>query len=253
MASSTTTTTKIVEPYHVIEDRITQAIDILRERGGNPNVAAAAREFHVTESRLRGRWNGRKAKSDIILANRKLQEHQELAVCSYLGRLDKIGNPARTFMITGCANSILHRAADGLGISLSFSPYFDPERTFKRTTILSAFRQTGLIPFNPDIVLRKLVVPSTPSPSPPSTPSRHHTELPTVPLTIRPLKRQADQLWYKPPVYTKGRCSSCFRVLARPSFGRSRQGTPPRWARVSGLWVVLQRSNSPVTKVAARC
>ena len=115
MASSTTATTKIVEPYHAIENRITQAIDILRERGGKPNIAAAAREFHVTESRLRGRWNGRKAKSDIVPANRKLQEHQELAVCSYLDRLDKIGIPARTFMITGCANSILRRAADGLG------------------------------------------------------------------------------------------------------------------------------------------
>ena len=64
---------------------------------------------------MRGRWNGRKAKSDIVPANRKLREHQELAVCSYLDRLDKIGIPARTFMITGCVNSILRRAADGLG------------------------------------------------------------------------------------------------------------------------------------------
>ena len=30
------------------------------------------------------------------------------------------------------------------------------EQTFKKTTVLSAFRQTGLIPFNPEIVLSKL-------------------------------------------------------------------------------------------------
>ena len=55
------------------------------------------------------------------------------------------------------------------------------EQTFKRTTILSAFRQTGLIPFNPDIVLSKL--PAT-TPSPPSTP----------PPADRSLKRQANEL-----------------------------------------------------------
>lgn len=113
MAPSTTPTTKIAEPHHAIEDRITWAIDILRERGGNPNIAAAAREFHAPATRLRERWNGCKAKSDIISGNRRLQEHQELAVCSCLGRLDKVGIPARTFMTTGRANSILHCAHDG--------------------------------------------------------------------------------------------------------------------------------------------
>ena len=66
------------------------------------------------------------------------------------------------------------------------------KQTFKRTTILSAFRQTGLIPFNPNIVLSKL--PAT-TPSPPSTPPPATPELPTVPLTIRSLKRQANELW----------------------------------------------------------
>ena len=73
------------------------------------------------------------------------------------------------------------------------------EQTFKRTIILSAFRQTGPIPFNPDIVLCKLpaATPSLPSTLPPadSTP-----ELPTVPLTIRSLKRQANEIWdYRDP------------------------------------------------------
>ena len=66
------------------------------------------------------------------------------------------------------------------------------KQTFKRTTILSAFCQTGLIPFNPNIVLSKL--PAT-TLSPPSTPPPATPELPTVPLTIRSLKRQASELW----------------------------------------------------------
>ena len=40
-------TTTITEPYDVVESRITQGIDILLQRGGKPNIAAAAREFNV--------------------------------------------------------------------------------------------------------------------------------------------------------------------------------------------------------------
>ena len=87
MASSATPTTEPVESYHAIEDRITQAIIVLRERGGKPNISAAAREFRVTATRLRAIWNGRKSKSDIIPGNRRLQEHQELVVCIYLDHL----------------------------------------------------------------------------------------------------------------------------------------------------------------------
>ena len=46
----------------------------------------------------------------MISGNRKLSEHQELAICQYLDRLDKIGLPARRFMITDCANAILRRS-----------------------------------------------------------------------------------------------------------------------------------------------
>ena len=44
------------------------------------------------------------------------------------------------------------------------------EQTFKKTTVLSAFRQTGLIPFNPEIVLSKLSKPET-EPSRPGIPT----------------------------------------------------------------------------------
>ena len=90
-APNTPTTTTITETYHVIESRITQSIDILLQRGGKPNLSAAAREFKVPLQRLRARWNGRKSKQEVVPWNRKLKEHEELAVCAYLNRLDKFG------------------------------------------------------------------------------------------------------------------------------------------------------------------
>ena len=68
-------------------------------------------------------------------------------------------------------------------------------QTFKPTTILSAFRKTGLWPFNPDMVLDKLQPipaparrPSTPIPGPQVDSS------PTTPKTLRSLKQHADSL-----------------------------------------------------------
>jgi len=65
------------------------------------------------------------------------------------------------------------------------------QQTFKTSTVCSAFRATGLIPYNPDIVLSKLREapvprrePRTPPPVPPLT----------MPLTIRSLKRQGEEL-----------------------------------------------------------
>ena len=109
------TTTTIAEPYHAIENRITQGIDILLQRGGKPNISATAREFKVPEQRFRARWNGRKSKQEVVPWNRKLKEHEELAVCTYLNRLDKIGLHARLFMIADCAKGVLRRAHVGEG------------------------------------------------------------------------------------------------------------------------------------------
>ena len=65
-APSPPTTTTTAEPYYAIESRITQGIDILLQRGGKVNIAAAAREFNVPEQRLRARWNGRKSKKEAV-------------------------------------------------------------------------------------------------------------------------------------------------------------------------------------------
>jgi hypothetical protein len=74
-------TTKAIELYHVIETRITQAIDIPHKRGGKLNIVAV-RGFFAPEQRLRARWNGRISRQDRISEYRKLLEYQGLAVCS---------------------------------------------------------------------------------------------------------------------------------------------------------------------------
>lgn len=89
------------------------------------------------------------------------------------------------------------------------------EKTFKKTTILSAFRACGLIPFNPDIVLNKLRASSltTDNIKEPSMvhdqtelfetelPDIHRTPSPnlaneslTTPRTARSLKRLSDKI-----------------------------------------------------------
>jgi len=67
------------------------------------------------------------------------------------------------------------------------------QQTFKSSTIRSAFRATGLVPYNPTVVLTKLREAQT-SPSPPTTPLRSPHSLPNTPLTIRSLKRQGEYL-----------------------------------------------------------
>ncbi len=63
-------------------------------------------------------------------------------------------------------------------------------KTFKSSSIVSAFRKTDLVPYDPQVVLAKLrenrppEQPKTPTPEPPGSPLAI-----TTPLTIRTLKR----------------------------------------------------------------
>jgi hypothetical protein len=67
------------------------------------------------------------------------------------------------------------------------------QQTFKKSTIISSFRATGLIPYNPEIVISKLREAQFPStPTAPTTPPQ--VSSPTMPQTIRSLKRQGDEL-----------------------------------------------------------
>ena len=63
--------------------------------------------------------------------------------------------------------------------------------TFKMATIKAAFRKTGLIPWDPTIVLIKLTVPTMERPStPPLSTIIHDTDLFTTPTTTRILQQQ---------------------------------------------------------------
>jgi len=81
-------------------------------------------------------------------------------------------------------------------------------QTFKESTIKSAFRKTGIVPFKPSIVLSQLQSdrsesePSSqlPEPTTPSPTGRHNPDvLKTTPLTIRNLKRQSEFLYKNAP------------------------------------------------------
>jgi len=66
-------------------------------------------------------------------------------------------------------------------------------QTFKASTIQSAFKKTGLIPYNLQVVLEK-IKPKTPPMPPTEVP-----QLETTPFTIRSLKRQAQYLYKNAP------------------------------------------------------
>ena len=68
------------------------------------------------------------------------------------------------------------------------------QQAFKPTTIVSAFRKTGLIPWNPDLVLSSLQESQICLPSRPITPTHSIPPLLSTPHTIRSLKRQAEYL-----------------------------------------------------------
>jgi hypothetical protein len=81
-------------------------------------------------------------------------------------------------------------------------------QTFKESTIKSAFRKTGIVPFKPSVVLSQFPSQESSAESEPTTPSRsstggRHTGNPdilkTTPLTIRSLKRQSEFLYENAP------------------------------------------------------
>ena len=201
----------IIEPYQVTESRIKQVIDILSDRGDdNLNLAAAAREFRVPVGRfkLRARWAGQQSKQERPGPNKRLSEDEEIAVCLYLDRLEAIGTAARKQMITGCANDILRHyhaeavekatrtgCSDFNKVEFLHALRSIREQAFKKNTILTAFRKTGLLPFAPEIVLKQLPPrPTTPSPSTPPSLGSPSPSSPHTPLTIRSLKRQRSIL-----------------------------------------------------------
>ncbi|KAA8909971.1 hypothetical protein FN846DRAFT_905340 [Sphaerosporella brunnea] len=154
------------ESYKSVETRIQAAIEVLRKRDV-VNIAATAREFNLPEQRLRARWNGRLAKSDLPGPNKRLTEAQELAVCMYLDRLDAIGAQARMKMVTS----------------------FVGEHWTQR--FLDRHPEYYVVKANTMDIDRKLA--HDPPPTPPTTPPP--PDAPEVPLTIRSLKRQFHSVY----------------------------------------------------------
>ncbi len=74
------------------------------------------------------------------------------------------------------------------------------KQTFKKSTVLSSFRKTGLIPFDPQVVLDRLPLPATNTTSdsaqPPVSPPHCTTQEMRIftPITVCGLKYQASML-----------------------------------------------------------
>lgn len=74
-----------------------------------PNISAIAREYGVSRSLLRARFNGRGTLTDRKPTNKALLETQEQAVIRWIDQLDEYGISPTPKMIEGCANQILRR------------------------------------------------------------------------------------------------------------------------------------------------
>jgi len=72
-------------------------------------------------------------------------------------------------------------------------------QTFKESTIKSAFRKTGIVPFKPSTILSQFQSPAEFEPTTPSRSSTGRDVLKTTPLTIRSLKRQCEFLYENAP------------------------------------------------------
>jgi hypothetical protein len=95
------------DDYYDIEDRIEQALRILR-RQEIPNISKTAREFDVPMQRLRRRWLGTPSRYDRAPTNIKLSIEQEMALRQYINTLIKLDIPPQPKQISDAVNSILY-------------------------------------------------------------------------------------------------------------------------------------------------
>ena len=87
----------MAESYQEIEDRIDDVICTLNE-AEYPNISQTACEFDVPPQRLRRRFKDVQNKIQCKGSNKKLFKDQELILCHYLDRLDKLGISTRPRM-----------------------------------------------------------------------------------------------------------------------------------------------------------
>jgi len=96
-------------------------------------------------------------------------------------------------------------------------------QAFKQSTIVSAFRETGLVPYSPETVLNRLqernAEPRTPSPPPPQ-----HSALLTTPLTLQSLKKHAEYLETTDLPYTDPRFRESVKKFVKGSLAQAQVG-----------------------------
>lgn len=89
-----------------VELRVEEALNYL-DQFPVAKVATVARQFDIPRSRLRRRQQGISSKFGRTSATTKLLNEEEVAICRYIDRLDKINFAVRVEFITDAANSIL--------------------------------------------------------------------------------------------------------------------------------------------------
>jgi len=98
----------MAETYAQVEARIEQIIASINTES-KLSERRLAHQHHVPIGRLRSRLAGAPSKSSMGGHNKKLFEAQELALCSYLSRLSRIGVNARRHMLQTAANTLLRQ------------------------------------------------------------------------------------------------------------------------------------------------
>ncbi len=95
---------------NAVESRIQAAIEYLE---ANPDVStrAAAREFKVPRTRLRRRLDKVPPLNARPPSHTKLSQPEEVALCTYIDRLDNINLAVRREFVVDAANSILRERA----------------------------------------------------------------------------------------------------------------------------------------------
>ena len=91
------------------EDRLQEALAIYQSNPG-VKLASIAQQFNVPYHRLYGRAKGRPSKIGRPSAT-KLSGPQEIALCNYIDRLDRINLAVRKDLLRGAADFILQESA----------------------------------------------------------------------------------------------------------------------------------------------
>jgi hypothetical protein len=98
----------MAQMYDDIEIRIKKAIDLIREES-EPSIAEFARKFDVPYGRLLARFHGRIPKTKRPGANQHFSEAEDLAICAYIERTNRMGLSLSLAMLESIGNGFLKR------------------------------------------------------------------------------------------------------------------------------------------------